>query len=294
MNLVIQLSVAAVVFIWVMLWPYAAAAQSFQTKKQPIRLAPLPMVSSTEMLAQFHPFAEFIASVTGQPVDLVCQADYKKIIDELLNDTIDLACLAPLPYVILNRQDSSFIPIARFNNAGGVTTYTCSLVTFDFDITDKSGAQPRVALTQPYSTCGYLYTKQLLQKNNLNLADLPYYYAGQPSSCALDVLGGKADMSTIKTSIARQYDNLGLRIIESSDPLPGFLLVATPRTLRAETINTIRSQLIHLDPRHNKDDAAITACWGEMIRYGAIATTAANYEHIDTLLDQTPIAGLEQ
>ncbi|MEA3464543.1 MAG: PhnD/SsuA/transferrin family substrate-binding protein [Thermodesulfobacteriota bacterium] len=260
---------------------------------QTIRLAVLPMVSEAEVFQQFSPFNHYISDITRQPVELVYWQNYKKLLDELINDHIDLAFLGPLPYVILTNQDNSFIPIARFVDANGNANYTCSLIAFDCDVAALNVKQARIALTQPYSTCGYLYTKQLLKKYPLNLEELSYYYAGQHSTCALDVIRGTAQIAGVKTSIARQYSNLGLRIIAESEPIPGFLLVANSRTLEAGTIDKIRSALLQLDPRHNQTDAKTTATWGKMIRYGAIPVIAEGYQQIRQLFEQTQIPGVD-
>lgn len=261
---------------------------------QTIRLAPLPMVSAAEMFQQFQPFCDYISTVTGQPVELVYHEGYKTLLEQLHSDHVDLAYLGPLPYVILSKRDSGFIPVARFVDEHGAATYTCSLVTFDYAITPQNNKPPRIALTQPYSTCGYLLSQQLLSQYNLKLDQLPYYYSGQHSTCALDVVCAKADLATVKTSIAQHYAKLGLRVTTTSDPLPGFLLVANTRTLSSTTIEQIRTQLLQLDPLHNEVDATTTAPWGEMLRYGAIAASATDYQQIEHMLATTTIPGLEQ
>ena len=183
----------------------------------------------------------------------------------------------------------------RFVNADGASTYTCSLVTFDSGATSwKFAPTIPIALTQPYSTCGYLLTEHLLNRHNHSLQDTPFHYTGQHSECALDVIRGKAKIAGVKTSIGQQYSHLGLQLLEQSEPLPGFLLVANPRTLTADTIERIRSKLLQLDPRHNEADAATTKSWGNAIRYGAIPVQDGDYQHIEKLLDQIKIPGVNQ
>lgn len=246
-----------------------------------IRFAPLPMLSKTEVENSFLPFAHYLSASTSSDVELVYHKSYQELIDGLLTDQIDLAYLGPLPYVLLTQHDSSFVPVVRFVDPDGRTTYTCSLVAFDSTLSNlKDAISPLVALTQAYSTCGFFGTEQLLQRSGVTLHSLPYYYAGQHSECALDVVRDKAQFAGIKSSIAQQYQSLGLKIIAQSDPMPGFLLVANPRTLDANLILHIQKTILNLNPLGSSADATTTARWGRMIRYGAAPVSSSDYDII--------------
>lgn len=279
---------------------FVTAAQTNHAANHPenrptIRFAPLPMVSKTEVYRQFLPFAHYLESVAAQTVELIYHDSYQSLLDDLTNDRIDLAYLGPLPYVLLQQQPHPFLPLVRFLDEQGNPDYTCCLIRFDQSIADLNtpGAGP-IALTQPYSTCGYLMTYTLLQRYQLELDTLPFYYAQKHSSCCTDVVRGTAALAGVKTAIAHQYQNLGVQIIAESDPLPGFLLIANPRTLRTEVIERLQNALLQLDPRHNRADAKITHNWGSAIRYGAIAVENEDYQPIQRLLDNVQIPGVAQ
>lgn len=252
---------------------------------QPLRFAPLPMLSQSEVENSFLPFSNYLSVVTNSEVELVYHNSYQDLIARLLDDQIDLAYLGPLPYVLLTQKNSDFVPVVRFVDQDGERAYTCSLVTFDSSLSSLKGERsPIVALTQVYSTCGYFVTEQLLQQRDVSLDDLPYYYAGQHSECALDVVRGKAQFAGVKTSIARQYQSLGLKIVAESAPVPGFLLIANPRTLKAETISKIQQSLLHLTSLNKQEKSAITAGWGKMLYSGAVAVHSADYDDIRQML----------
>lgn len=279
----------------ILVWAVVFISLPIVVTAGPIRLAPLPIFAEKEATKKFLPFAHYLSEITDSQVDLVYHQSYKTLLDELIHDKIDLAYLGPLPYVLLIDKDPAFVPVVRFVDAGGASTYTCSLVVFDQDLpTLNVSATTSVALTQPYSTCGYLLSEHLLNRHDLSLSNIPFYYADHHSECALDVVRGKAAVAGVKTSIARQYSLLGLRSVEQSEPLPGFLLVANPHTLTAETIEQIRSALLRLDPRHNAKDAEICASWGNDIRYGAIPVQVGDYQTIVNLLDKITIPGVNQ
>jgi phosphonate transport system substrate-binding protein len=267
---------------------------SIEAPAKTIRFSPIPMLPQATISKQFFSFVQYLSKNTGQQVELVYQQDYQKLIEEFINDKIDLAYLGPLPYVILTERDPDFVPVVRFVDARGQSTYTCSLVTFDQNIADLSSSSSLpVALTQPFSTCGYLMTEHLLNQSGLSLEHVPHYYAEKHSECALDVIRGKASFAGVMTPIGEQYRKLGLQFIGESEPLPGFLLVANPRTLPADTIDRLRNSLLHLDPRNNPADAEVTKFWGENLRYGAVPARNADYQPIKDKLKQIIIPGVK-
>lgn len=87
---------------------------SLTSAQEPLRFAPLPMVPERLLKHDFESFAEYLSQQTNRPVELVLEKSYRKLLDSLLADKIDLAYLGPLPFVFLTQQDPSFVPIVRF------------------------------------------------------------------------------------------------------------------------------------------------------------------------------------
>ncbi len=261
---------------------------------RPLRFAAIPLLDKADVIQQFAPFCDYIEKITQRPVELVYYESYKTLLDELDSNNLDLAYLGPLPYAALTSKNDGFEPVVRFINNDGSTSYTCALVTFGCDTARPGAEKTTIALTQPYSTCGYFYTQKLLKTHSIEIEQSNYYYTGHHSTCCLDVINGKAQFAGVKTSIARQYAKLGLRIIAQSEPLPGFLLVANRHTLSEHTIEQIRAKLLQLDSRHNQNDAKIIAGWGDMLRHGIIKAKDADYQGIRKLFQQTLIPGVAQ
>ena len=261
---------------------------------RPLRFAAIPLLNKADMIQQFAPFCDYIATITQRPVELVYYESYQTLLDALASNNLDLAYLGPLPYAALTSKNAGFEPVVRFINSDGSTSYTCALVTFGC-YTPRPGAEkPTIALTQPYSTCGYLYTQKLLKTRSIDIEKSNYYYTGHHTTCCLDVINGKAQLAGVKTSIARQYAKLGLRIIARSEPIPGFLLVANRHTLSTHAIEQIRAQLLQLDSRHNHNDVNIIAGWGDMLRHGIIKAKDADYQGIRELFQHTHIPEVAQ
>ncbi|WP_316348271.1 PhnD/SsuA/transferrin family substrate-binding protein [Desulfuromonas acetoxidans] len=267
---------------------------SLTSAQEPLRFAPLPMVPERLLKHDFESFAEYLSQQTNRPVELVLEKSYRKLLDSLLADKIDLAYLGPLPFVFLTQQDPSFVPIVRFVDKSGRSTYTCCLADFRGDHINVDSDRPLlVSLPQPYSTCGYLMSEKLLNRHHYSLSNGGYIYSGNHSESALDVLRGVTQIAGLKTSIADKYHHLGLQVIEQSPPLPGFVLIANPRTVPQELIKTIHSRLLALNPQHTTKDAETTHLWGEGIRYGATEVDTSDYDVIRDMLQQIAIPGID-
>ncbi|MBW2187288.1 MAG: PhnD/SsuA/transferrin family substrate-binding protein [Deltaproteobacteria bacterium] len=164
-----------------------------------IRFSVLPFIGKVALQKQFAPFGSYLAQISGQNVSQRFFDDYRDVLTALLNDEVDMAFLGPLPYLTLSKKDPSFIPIGQFVNSHGESTYTCALVTYDCMTGDSAPQTPqKIALTQPYSTCGYLMTESLLTSLGLSLTTTPYEYIGRHDECALRVIRKEVDLAGMK------------------------------------------------------------------------------------------------
>jgi len=224
----------------------------------------------------------YLEQELSEPISIEFHKNYAAILDAFCRDNIDLAFLGPLPYIKLKKKCDKVVPIVRFVNKKGKSTYTCSIIT-DTEIGVQNLQElkgKKVALTQPLSTCGYLMTDFLLRQAGFHLADTRYRYVGNHRKVALAVIRGEADAGGLKTSIAHKYEHLGIRFLARTPPLPGFLLVANGSTMSLGQIQKIRAALLRLHPLTNPEDAETTACWGEKIRYGAVPVNDRDYDII--------------
>lgn len=277
------------IFIFTFLWQ---ASSSFAA---PVRFGPLPMHSEGYVRQEFYPFIKYLESVLQRPVQFVYRHSYKELTDGLVADEIDLAFLGPLPFALMSKQNPDIIPLLQFLNSDGSVGYTCSVGVFSADhLQIEDLKNKKFALTQPYSTCGFLMTERLLNQRNLSLADNEFQYVGRHPDCALAVIDGKFSACGIKTSIGKQFHHLGLDLIAESEPVPSFVLVANRRTLKATEIEIVRDHLLALKPLENKVDAEVTKDWGALIRHGASPTQVDDFRIIFELLHTVEIPGVAQ
>ncbi|MEA3543975.1 MAG: PhnD/SsuA/transferrin family substrate-binding protein [Thermodesulfobacteriota bacterium] len=261
----------------------------------PLRFAPLPIYNEARIRQDYYPFTQYLERGVQQAVEIVYRSDCQDIIAGLGADEIDLALLGPLPFALALKQGYNISALVQFLNSAGQSTYTCSVGVFaanNLSMTHLKNQQ--IALTQPYSTCGFLMVEHLLNQHGSTLADNQFEYSGTHSGSALQVITGKASVCGLKTSIGKSFHSLGLDLIAESDVIPSVVLVVNQRTLSPATIASIKKHLLALQPLENQEDALLTKKWGKLVRYGAIQTNAENYKFITDLLHRIDIPGVTQ
>jgi len=252
---------------------------------QTINFAPLPMVKSQKLLEQYLPMLKYLESKVNIKFNIIYARNYDDIIHKLGNAQIDLAFLGPLPYVEATSRYTHIKPLVRFLDPKGKSHYTCSMFKLiDNPLTLRGLHKKHFALTQKYSTCGYLATQKILYDYNSSLKQNPYRFVGSHTNAILEVVLGNSDIGTAKSSIVEQYSHFEIQTIAKSEPFPSFLLVYQNQKINPQTILQIKQALMQLTPLSNPKDANITKSWGKNLKYGVIAAKDSDYSIIRKLL----------
>jgi phosphonate transport system substrate-binding protein len=129
--------------------------------------------------------------------------------------------------------------------------------------------------------------------NWLPLSEFPRYglvgetrptfkYFSHHQSVVYQVLRGTFDAGVVKERVAREFLDRNIRIVLSSDPIPGSPLVVREDADTA-VINELRDLLLRVDVRR-PDDRAMIAQWDQEFQYGFTEASDADYNGIRRLL----------
>ncbi len=262
---------------------------------EPVRFAPLPMHSEDYIRREFYPFIKYLEEILQKSVQFAYRHNNKDVIEGLKTDEIDLAFLGPLPFAVISQQDPDIIPLLQFLNPDGSVGYTCSVGVFAGDhLQMKDLSKKKIALTRPYSTCGFLMTEHMLNQEGKSLTDNIFEYIGKHPDCALAVIDGRFNACGIKTSIGKKFRPLGLDLIAESQTVPSFVLVANRHTLNATEIDNVRKYLLQLKPLENQQAAELTKDWGALIKHGATPVTENDFTIFTDLLSKIHISGISE
>ncbi|MBV5278128.1 MAG: PhnD/SsuA/transferrin family substrate-binding protein, partial [Campylobacteraceae bacterium] len=214
-------------------------------------------------LEEFSPMLRYLEEKLEQNIDFVHEEKYEDIITSFKNNKIDLAYFGPLPLAILQKSVPSTVPILTFNEPDGKSSYQCALVKSVNDKIDfKEMQNIKVALTQPLSTCGFMQTKILLKSYaSQTIEEMKFNYMGTHDEVALSIIRGNFIIGGMKHNIAKDYESLGLTVLQTSQMLPSFTLVANANTLTEQEIKMIKKILLEAPPEVYKK-------WGKSISYG--------------------------
>lgn len=253
-----------------------------------LTFAPAPLNNTQTVLEEFTTMISYLEEKLDQKINFIYEEKYADMIASFKENKIDLAYLGPLPLVTLQKNFTSAVPLLTFNEQDGKSGYRCVLVKFAKDtINFKVPKKIKIALVQPLSTCGYIQTKILLKAySGKNIEEMQFDYLGNHEEVALSILRGDFVIGGMKESIAKEYQSLGLKIIQTSPVLPSFTLVANVNTLSVEQREKIKKILLEVPKK-------VYSQWGKSISHGMSEIDLRQFEEIkiDTLQNNIPQKG---
>ena len=248
----------------------------FAGDKKVFYFTPLPTKKASKNIEEFFPLNNYLEKKLSISIQYNYKSNYQDILNGFKDGTIDIAYLGPLPLVSLYKEYPFIAPLVSFKNKNGTSKYRCTLSKFRDDKLQTS-KQIKIALTQPLSTCGYLMSKVLLEKNfNIDLEKQKYFYTMSHTNALEAALRGDFLLAGSKESIAKKYESLGMEIIAKSELLPGFSIVANKKTLSAKQIEVLQKTLLEI-PQETY------STFEGMGKYGTIKSHIKDYEilHVD-------------
>ena len=246
--------------------------------------APLPMKDIQTTYTQFSPLVRFLEQKLNTKIKIDYNKNYDQILKKFVNKEIDIAYLGPLPYLSLEKMYSNVVPLVNFKNEKGEVSYTCSFVSFISNNNSMENMEnTKIALTQPLSTCGYLFVNNILNNSNSNIEKNKYRYLGRHDKVALSVILSEFKYGGLKTETAKEYFHLGLKEIKRSSKVPNFLLVANSKTLNKEILKKIKDSILLL----NKEDLSR---WHKSMKFGVKEFNTKDYNHLRKLIKSLNIS----
>ncbi|WPL16438.1 Phosphate-import protein PhnD precursor [Thiorhodovibrio winogradskyi] len=222
-----------------------------QASGQPLVFAPLPLENPSLTQMRNQPLADLLAQLLQRPVEMRLCRDHACLIDALAQGEIDLAELGPLPYLLARDRLPALQPVVSVRESDGQASYRCVLVAPVDGLQSLAplaspDSPPKVAFTRAESTCGPSASFWLLAEHGVEPASIAATYAGGHDEVALAVLRQLFSLGGVKDSVARRFHGLGLRVLATSEPMPGFVLAARLERLTHAELARLRTTLMQL------------------------------------------------
>lgn len=234
---------------------YAAAP----TTKQTLRIGVAEGKGSQTAAQTFAPFLKQMNASPKYNFEMVVFEDGEKQYDALRDGKVDVAFLGPATYVKARYQFKAE-PVAA--EAGDLR----SVIVVAKSSPIKSVAELRgktLALGYEGSTTTHLLPMLLLSKYHIKAEDLSHVnFVGDQTKKIVDaVLDGSAAAGGISETLFDAHKDQ-LRVLETSEPLPGALMVAHPK-VGPSVIKDLRALFVTYvpagtSPRFSKGAKAVT------------------------------------
>ncbi len=220
---------------------------------QELKFGFTPVLSETEMRAEFEPLMTYLSGALGQKVRLYIAKDYGDLRTQMENGSVDIGSFSPFAYV--DAAKGGKIRIIAQSIIEGSATYRGIIVVRKNrglkSIADLKGK--RFAFVDPKSASGYVYPRAMLIEKRINPETFfkETIFAGSHDKVIAAVLEGRVDAGAIYDGALGVAKRSGIPVeslvtLASSDPIPHDA-IAVRIGLDETVAKRIQSALINLD-----------------------------------------------
>ena len=260
----------------------AASPGPKKPDKQIVRFSAITLYHPIVMYQKYQPLMAFLSENTSYRFELKLSQNYHDIIQFLKEDQVQVALLGGVTYLAAQEQ-FNVVPVLKPLGEDGTPYYRSVFITRAGNdqintITDLAGKS--VAFASRMSTSGYiaplyeLHTKGGLSLNDLSKhINLKYHDA-----VAREVLRGNVEAGVVINAVASRFSDKGLKVIHTSDPIPGLPIVAP-----LEMIQEMKKVLLGLDYK-NPSHRMILDQFDEEFKYGFAEASVSDYEIIGKMI----------
>lgn len=232
----------------------------------------------------YQPILDYLNTGSRFRFELRLGRTYQETVEQLIRGDVAAAFLGTYIYVRAHERFGVRCILMPLNENGQPFSRSVLITVAGSPIRGIADLRGRrVALPSQDSFSG----------NWLPLSEFPRYglvgetrptfrYFSHHQSVVYQVLRGTFDAGVVKERVAREFLDRNIRIVLSSDPIPGSPLVVRGDADTAVT-NELRDVLLRLDVRR-PDDRALVAQWDQEFQYGFTRASDADYDGIRRLL----------
>ncbi len=243
-----------------------------------------PRYSPRELFERYQPLLDYLQQSTGYRFELHLTKTYEEGIRDLGSGVVQLGSYGAVSYIVAQVRYGGLRPILRGLGLEANGLYRAAIVTReDRGIRELKDLQNRTfAFGSRFSTQGYLLPRTILDRAGIGLAGLKdVANLGSHTSVAREVLLGKYDAGAVSDIKAREYEELGLRVIATSDPVPSSPVVSA-RGADPKMVEAVRRALLAVEAQGKH--RLLVRPWDQELAYGLMETKDADYEGLRELV----------
>ncbi|MDQ7787679.1 MAG: phosphate/phosphite/phosphonate ABC transporter substrate-binding protein [Thermodesulfovibrionales bacterium] len=188
---------------------------------EPVGTSPL------EIPENFAPLAEYLSTRLGKRVVLRIVSDHEGAIRDIGQGLTDCCFMSPITYVKA-RGKYAVIPLVKIMTEGKAGYHSVIIAKSDSKISaTKDIRGKRFAFGTLHSVSSHIAPRVMLLNAGIELKDLLHYeYVGTHENVISAVIEGSFDAGGISESMASRHKDKGIKVIEFSGEMPGFIISA--------------------------------------------------------------------
>jgi phosphonate transport system substrate-binding protein len=211
-------------------------------------LAVHPYKSSSDLIKNFSPLADYLGQKLSIDMRLNISKDYQSHIDLIGSNQVDIAYLGPASYVLLVKKYGQK-PILMRQVIQGKAFFQGKIIARKNSPITTLGelAGKRFAFGDPSSTMSHLVPRYMLIEAGVGADKLSEYkFLGSHDNVAMGVLVGDYDAGAVKEAVFYKYKSRGLKVLATTPSIPEHLFVVRS-DLPVSTIKALKKALIELN-----------------------------------------------
>lgn len=185
-------------------------------------------ISPVQAAEKFAPLAEYLSKRLNKKIELKIASDREGVLRDIGKGMIHFCFLSPVSYIEANH--SYGVDVLVKSVVEGKSTYHSMIISrTDSSINTISDLKGRsFAFGDPHSLSSYIAPRIMLLDAGVDSKDLQFYeYLGPHEEILNAVLEDKFDAGGVTESIVHKYKSKDIKIIKSSEELPGFCICIT-------------------------------------------------------------------
>jgi phosphonate transport system substrate-binding protein len=265
--------------------PPVSSADSRDVSKRIMHIGVVSRYPPPVLYQEYQPIMDYLTKRTPYRFELKLGTSYQETVEQLVRGEVDAAFLGTYIYVRARDQYGVRAILKPLNENGEpfsrsvLITQTISPIRSVADLRGK-----RIALPSQDSFSGNWLPLHEFAREGSRPEDVPTVrHFAHHQSVVYQVLNGKFDAGVVKERVARQFLHRNIRIVLSSDPIPGSPLVVR-RDCDTAFVRALRSALLHVDLHDEREQVEN---WDQEFRFGFVEATDADYEGIRRLFQRS-------
>lgn len=255
------------------------------SQKEVVYFGVIPRYNPVIMYQNYQPIMDYLTRSTPYRFELKLARDYPEVVDHLRTGVTQVASLGDVTFAAASHGFGAKPILRPKNSVGNPDYFSLIVVRKESPIQDISQLKgKRFAFGNDHSTSGNLIPRLFLFSQGVCLDDLGHYTnLSTHTDVARAVLKGQYDAGAVKDVVAYRYQELGLRILAKSDPIPA-VPIAVRRNAPEKLVQAITKALLAIDP-DDPAQRAMLADWDPEFRNGFVVTSTDDYQPILKMLD---------